>query len=454
MELDPEVKPSHGRGGFILVTVLVITAVGLLFGAGALLLFRFQCQRRIDRQHELEKVYAVRSALNYIRTAKSEQTYPFKYQTWSGRDLGVIAEPVKAIFPDEYEEGHLDMSGMFGEKKRLFASDDSVGSVQYNSKLDYEYGMMSNGTVVAVKGGLPSGKVFDNVKNKNENENENEKTYGIAFTDLQAGVSDKVKWWVNVGMEGTGGWLQEDYGRRYFFNPLQFAYGDGVVYDVMRLCLVRNVTNSSAVAGSQHGWPLRQNERALVFEIQPVTDNASMRLLECDGSGASSNLIELTGCPSLCRMGIQIAGNNVCVFYLRNEASNTGNPSVYVFSDTMQISDETYDYFAKGIFTNAYGRVQAPELRAVFEAEARSDGRGASSANTDFLTGFQVTPAYQYDVFLEHPSGVTNRATVAQKIVPWSRKDSKASVVTYDTHGTDRKGFRQDEREAARSRVK
>ena len=55
----------------MLVTVLIVTMVGLLFGAGALLLFKFQCQLRIDRQHELEKVYAVRSALNYIKKAAS-----------------------------------------------------------------------------------------------------------------------------------------------------------------------------------------------------------------------------------------------------------------------------------------------------------------------------------------------------------------------------------------------
>ena len=64
--------PCHR--GFMLVTVLVITAIGLLFGAGALLLFRYQCQLRIDRQHELEKVYAVRSALNYIK-GNSTATY-------------------------------------------------------------------------------------------------------------------------------------------------------------------------------------------------------------------------------------------------------------------------------------------------------------------------------------------------------------------------------------------
>ena len=57
--------------GYALVTVLIVTAVGLLFGAGSLLLFRFQCQQRIERQHELEKIYAVRSALNWTRAYDS-----------------------------------------------------------------------------------------------------------------------------------------------------------------------------------------------------------------------------------------------------------------------------------------------------------------------------------------------------------------------------------------------
>lgn len=110
--MESGMMPPRSRNGFILITVLIVTAVGLLFGAGALLLFKYQCQLRIDRQHELEKVYAVRSALNYVRKYPGEPKegkFAFRYLTESDRNLGVIVEPVKAIFPDLNNELHLDI---------------------------------------------------------------------------------------------------------------------------------------------------------------------------------------------------------------------------------------------------------------------------------------------------------------------------------------------------------
>ena len=66
------------------------------------------------------------------------------------------------------------------------------------------------------------------------------------------------------------------------------------------------------------------------------------------------------------------------------------------------------------------------------------------------LPSFTVTPAYQYDIFLEHPAGVTNLATVAQKIGEYERDCVTHTMLTYDTHGTEHKGFRRDERAAVR----
>ena len=127
-------RPSMKRG-FMLITVLVITAVGLLFGAGALLLFRFQCQMRIDRQHELEKVYAVRSVLNYIRCRDdivSEKW--FKYHTMSERDLRLLVKPVDAFFPVASNENHFVM-----ERGDFHLVDNGKALGGYESDTDYEY---------------------------------------------------------------------------------------------------------------------------------------------------------------------------------------------------------------------------------------------------------------------------------------------------------------------------
>lgn len=438
---------TRGKGGFMLVTVLIVTAVGLLFGAGALLLFRFQCQLRIDRQHELEKVYAVRSALNYTRTIREipDAGRPFRYETGSGRNLGLLVKPVEPLFPNVSNESHFVME----------RGDFRVLTGQYNSLPDYEYG------AVGVTN-LFIDKVDDDGK------------AGLVFKDLTA--TNGVKWWVNVGMRDTGSWLQEDYGRRYFFWPLDYVGGNVATKDLMRLCLIRNVTNETNAAGRRHGWPLSQEgERALVFQIRPMAganvSNAEMTFSEFvyrDGTVTTKQLLYWNNVPSLCNMGLQLAGNKVCVFYIGNAQQNDENVNLasrgYTFSKSVEMTLDTYRYFAEaqtvggkeygGIFTNAYGMVQAPELRAVFEVEAASDMRGdgvtLDASNCDSLTRFRVTPAYQYDIYLEHPAAVTNRATVAQKIGDYDRWGREYTILTYDTHGTEHKGFRRDEREQAR----
>ena len=442
------------RRGFMLVTVMIITAVGLLFGAGALLMFRYQCQMRIDRQHELEKVYAVRSALNYIKgegaalANAGEAGVPLRYHTGSERDLGVLIKPVDAIFPDKNNSRHFDMGDTNGQLRIPYPKN-------YSSSRDYEYGASHEVTnwSLAVSAKDNSGR------------------FGLAFKDV---AETNQSWWVNIGMRDTGGWLQEDYGRRYYFCPLEYVDGNTVAKDIVRLCLIRNVTNELNAAGARHGWPLSQSgERALVFQIAPrpgasKDNNADMSISEyaCIGRSITTNLlINVTNCPSQCYMGMQLAGDKVCLFYRSNKQINALLGSAmggFVFSETKQMSAATYNYFAKeifvggkqygGVFTNDEMRVQAPELRAVFEVEAASDARPHQKAQEDFLRDFKVTPAYQYDVFLEHPYSVTNRATVAQMIGTYDRSGgNKYTILTYDTHGTEHKGFRQDEREFERS---
>ena len=91
----------------------------------------------------------------------------------------------------------------------------------------------------------------------------------------------------------------------------------------------------------------------------------------------------------------------------------------------------------------------APALRAVFEFGATSDARkgdSLDSSNYDYLTNFRVTPAYQYDIFIEHPKDVLRLATVTQRVGEDSRYGENYTMLTYDTHGTENKGFRKDEK--------
>jgi hypothetical protein len=105
--------------------------------------------------------------------------------------------------------------------------------------------------------------------------------------------------------------------------------------------------------------------------------------------------------------------------------------------------------------TNNNGRVFAPELRAVFEVESTASARpypappSGIGKNVNFLTDFGVSPAYQFDIFIVHPDNITNLATVAQRVYTGNtggRNGQQFAVRTYDTHGTENKGFRKDEK--------
>jgi hypothetical protein len=83
----------------------------------------------------------------------------------------------------------------------------------------------------------------------------------------------------------------------------------------------------------------------------------------------------------------------------------------------------------------------------VFEVAATSNERnGTELGDCNFLSDFRVEPAYQYDIFLEHPASVVNLATVVQKIGRTERGVKNYTMLTYDTHGTENKGFRKDEK--------
>ena len=440
----------HGSRGFILVVVLIITAVGLLFGAGALLLFQHQCRLRIDRQHEFEKVYAVRSALNYIRTHMGAELInaEFGYHTASGRDLPVIVRPVENVFPNRTNAHHLAMSSRTEESRRFTDVSLNTHPMGYcNFDLDYECGMVgATNLIIKSYSQLP---------------------YGLDFTEQMA--TNGARSWVNIGMSGTESWVKEEYGRRYWFQ----RYTTGTpTQDIVRLCLIRNIShlkdsrNIPLSEGFRRGWPLSQNgERALVFELCPLKNNngIGMTITEYehkDGVDIPTPLpIAITNVEYLCYMGFQLARNQISLFYISNKGTGSDESHGYVFSDAVSLTSKTYDYFTnkvsfsdgtfdEGVRMDESGRVlKAPELRAVLEVEPVFIKQ---KGDKEVLADFRVSPAYQYDVFLEHPKDMLKRATVAQKIGIYDdrngKKSSNYTVLTYDTHGTENKGFRYDER--------
>lgn len=441
--------PFHCHRGFMLIAVLVVTSIGLLFGAGALLLFRYQCEKRIDRQHELEKLYAVRSMLNYLRTAASDippEGQTFNYHTRSLHNIDVIAEPVAPVFPtNTISHFFMERNHFIAASMELKTGPDRIRG--WDPQRDFEYGQIGTTNLGIYSSGSASTEYYP---------------YGLSFPDLDSstyvdsnGMTKNVKWWVNIGMRDTGGWLQEEYGRRYFFRLQDcIGSGSGGTRDLIRLCIIRNVTNESEDVVFQHGWPLLNDEMALVFESSPVkgSPNRGMKFKEyrCVGGNVTEEtLLEFPNCPTEHRtMGIQIAGKKVSIFYA-DDFLEKG----YMFSRTCDMHDDMYKYFERGATRIDKKIISAPELRAVFEVEAYSAVRGSvgpgspddDAGRTDYVTNFRVTPAYQWDVSLG-VNGITNLATVAQKVLlddlPVDPTESGNNrIVTYDTHGTGSKGY-------------
>ena len=473
------------------MTVLIVTAVGLLFGAGALLLFRFQCQQRIDRQHELEKIYAVRSAMNFARTYTSlfpTNGISFKYCARSGRNLDVLVKPVEYIFPDVNFSSngvrHLVMEGFLDKKRyigtdangqsRVLAVSSSIPN-QYRADLDYEYGMMTNVFLsedeAAVKPNLRKTDKLDNsfIENHVKGNEPGDKQYGIDFPNS---ATNHVKWWVNVGMPGKGGWLHEEYGRRYYFNigalvgEAESGMNTACSSDVLNFCIIQNKYHPDNPPGCRHGWPLSDNEKALVLRIRRFDGQVSLDFYEY----VYGEKPRFKGHRSMTElhydMGMQIAQKKVSLFWqVGSSSGGSGQMPIDLEDGGIEISDDIYTYFMQPCEIAPDGRVRkSPDLRAVFEIVACSEVRNEGSfepvvsedgstqvpSREDFISNFRVTPAYQYDIFLKCPNvqyadEKGDLATVAQ-LIPKTDKSIGFPIITYDTHGTEHKGFRYDER--------
>lgn len=478
--MEQALKICHSNRGIALVTVLFITGIGLLFGAGALLLFRYQCQLRIERQHEMEKVYAVRSALNFIRPYGVDVgSEVFNYFTGSGRDLKVLVQPVANIFPNF----NMDFRAKFltGYPREHLATDDAhivrynpfpccikdpqvtYSDSQYNSYYDYEYGVECEAPEDFVLE-----KCFTN-QFVNTTGSANAVMPGLTFTNA---TENTARFWFNIGMRGTGGWLQEEYGRRYSFRVAKYSGAEAI-----RLCIIQNVTNTTAVAGRIHGWPLSQSwEEALIFEIAPSSLSRKISIYRLDASGIKTYYLDDNDFKYTISfdfyLGMQIAHDGISFFILDTYGTQKKfENTAYQFSSVKFVGSD-FDYFSR--WYNGRGECvktyedrdaeageSAPELRAVFEVIS-------VAKSTVAISDFRVTPAYQYDISLIRPelmyrdkSGVmcydyvTNLATVAQKS---GRKRNQFqeelsyTMLTYDTHGTENNGWRKDEREVEKKR--
>lgn len=440
--MEQQLTRMRAKRGFVLPAVLFIALLGLLFGAGRLLLFKYQCQLRIDRQHEIDKVLAVRSVMQWLsRSPKTSfcvfelGSREFSFKTGSDRKLSVIVDPVEQIFPKNNNPDHFSIP---------------LGRIPPKTYYSYD----GNGD-----------KMFDGSGD----------TIKIRDSQLWMGetnVSYDVSCSLRVDMPETGSWFADLYGRRYFVGVNWIVQSTNRVESAESASSLINDTVKLALIRRDGHWPLQEGEKAIVLEV--LTYGAS------GGSGFATNnvmllqayenmngvvqpyavtnhleRVEIRNAPQSQSLGIQLANKSASLFYSYSDAVGS---TIYVFSPAVgEFSNGFYSYFTAGTTTNSNGEVKTPDLSMVLDVStscaARKNG-DALLGDANKFTRMEVWPAYEYSINVEYPKWNTNLATVVHLDMKerGGGDDDYRAAITYDTHGTENRGFRKDEREAERKR--
>ena len=462
MESSIETSPHFSaHGGFVIPAVLLVALVGVLFGAGRLMMYRYQCQLRIDRQHEIEKQDAVKSMLNWLRcnsgnTSVISYTNELKVVAASGREINVISVPTPVLFPDNvaYDalrlDNHFSVASYVGNCASLVevntgdtgskcykigdpmdSSARTFGLGAFCSRDEYAPLLRRKTSTGRGAGGRPVTTYEDRLYFR-----------GMTNSGEHAEVS--------IEMSKIGGWWNDDYGRRYEVN---FDEMGSNTYQ--RIYLMRKATP----------WPLANNGVALCLEFyrgELEQDNV-MQAFYFRGS-VKSPVKSKTGGDVIRKWrrvdesnngslssngpkGIQLAGHYLSIFGATAEN--------YIFSNEIGYLDE--DVYRAFTENASIASSDQGDLKMVVQVESRGEVSSCTG-----ISKIEVTPAYKFDVYLEYPID-PNRAfeewgpslklaTVAQPCTP-DRANANPVVITYDTHGTENKGFRKDEREAERKRI-
>lgn len=390
----PDKSPrSSGTEGYVLPLILVLALVGILLGIGRLALFRHQCTLRFDRQREIERILATRSALRWLGTQLSppEQPTNFTYTAGSGRVIGVQIRPAESIYPNPTNLNHfsiragrtrLDLPGVSAEH-----SNDSM-------EADFMDGVGGQIKIMRI---------------------------GSAGVDSTGHVGR-----VMLDMDGEGSWLDDVYGRRYWVAPDDVNRGaTNGPGDMLRMAITPT--------GKSFSDP---NTPAIWIEHEPTNnqDNVATSIWARDGTGMVTNLFSAWVVYSKGK-GLQLAGSSVTLFDWADlsAGSNTNvNPvGEYNFTHgTYELPAEVMDAFRAE-------DGDPEELRVTLEVEACS-----TVAQDNSFLWIRVDPAYEYEVLLdwELPKGMGSTTDVATVIHlrPATRRAPGASF-TYDSHGVQQR---------------
>lgn len=366
--------------GFAVPLILVLALVGVLFGIGRLATFRYQCQMRFDRQQELERVMATRSALRWLATRPNPplSSTNFNYSAAADRQIGVQIFPVSPIYPAPGNSEHLNITNNHA------GDSEQVVMVPTTGEMAPQFTYSTNGYPVL--------------------------EMGSAGTNTTGQVAK-----VEIQME-SGSWLNDLYGRRYWFRMESISRSTTNEGDVIRFGLT-----------PQNQALDDEDAPAIWLEQAPTSDEDNVPLkvwAQCAGIKHelfSTNLNYRNG------RGLQISGQTVSLFEWVFLQTNKANISI---TQATAMPAEVRD-----AFLDANG--QPREVRLTLEVESRNPEVGINA-----VEWIRVDPAYEYEVALDwrvQRSGQTTSemATVVH-LLPANRWGLGGKAYTYDTHGTSR----------------
>lgn len=399
----PTPRAAPRREGFVLPALLILAFVGVLFGLGRVLLYRYQCQQRIERQHELEKQYAVRSAIRWVETRSAAEgelnldgPANFVLRTGSERQLQVEVRPVHPYYPAE--PGHFDITNAstYGNAQLVGDSEEirpkAVGS--------------ENSVVCQIGPG--------------------------SNTLSQTGS-------ITVDMSGTGSWLDDTYGRRYMVVIENMNKGDAdVIGDKVRLFI--SPVDSAAKIGMTV-TPVNATESSVdLWYFLPGSNEetplASSVLKKQPENG----------------YGMQISGNQLTVYYVYwpHAQSTMTIWGDYAFSPQYTIPDAVFDLFRDSASEEQRGK----ELQMVLELKRTGPEWNGTAETRNTFKRLQVLPAYEFEIWLNREgSGEESEMATVMHVAPDAvavgagKKNMENKAYTYDTHGVSTRGYarkRQD----------
>lgn len=485
--MERELTIENSRRGFALITVLIIAAIGLLIGAGSLLLFRFQCEKRIDRQHEIEKYFAVRSALQ-ILSVTDAKNFPdelsgpkrFVYQTDSGRNVRVIVNPAEALFPrDDYR-----FSGDIGH---FYVNFLTVGLGTPNRP--NQPAQPTKKTVSNISSSSARYKFCSNVAMKEKDIKFEENYLSLMHGSEFANSNGVPRCWLKIDMSPTGRWSDDLFGRRYMFNLHQTCKltkeiddNSTITNDTYRLVLKRLRCDEEYSNNIDDGeWrPADESEAVIYAELTSrqtytngsyrteahfaaytqvgnslpkiITDDRGNPLGKIsDTLSTTNNTSDIPSDHARNGYGVQLVGRRLSLYQASTPES--GGSLRYDLWDNGIIPEDVYYYF-----TNNNSTVYSTNMVMVFEIEASLSRNGtnyvlkADANANDYneynrVANFEVYPAYEYSIDVDYPYGYTNSATFVHLDYLGINRNKNRSAITYDAHGTLNKGWRTDEKD-------